>query len=100
MQLIGEFRATDTISGGSLNVDFGFGLGVIIKQIIVTLSGSTTLFDITILDSKSDIVYKRTDEVGCLNELLELPAKDNYTLQITNALANDSVVVKIIYHEN
>jgi len=100
MQLIEEFRGTGTISSGTLSVDFGFSLGVIIKQIIVILSQTTTIFDVKILDEHSEIVYERNDETGTLNELLDLPAKKNYTLQILDATADDTVVVKIIYHEN
>ena len=98
-QLIDEARLTGTITGGNLNVDFSFALGVIVKQIIVTTSTDTTTFDVKIVDKNNDIVYQRDSEVGCLNELLDLPIKGSYTLFITNATADDSVVVKIIAHE-
>jgi hypothetical protein len=100
MQLIEEVRQTGVIENGSFNVDFGLSLGVIIKQIIVNLQNANTIFDVSIIDSKDDIVYERLDEEGCLNELIDLPAKNNYTLKIENATADDTVVVKIIYHEN
>ena len=98
-QLIDEVRQTGNTVLGSLNLDFSYALGVLVKQIIVTPASAATIFDVSIIDKNSDIVYSRPDEEECLNELLELPIKGSYTLQIRNATANEAFVVKIIAHE-
>ena len=98
-QLIDEIRLTGSTVLGSLDLEFSHALGVIVKQLIVTPASATTTFDVKIVDRYNDIVYSRPDETECLNDLIELPIKGSYTLEIRNATANEAFVAKIIAYE-
>jgi len=98
-QILDKIRQIDTASDGSVNFDFSYPNGVMVKQIIVSPATATTTFDIAIIDSNDEVIYQRIGETGALNELLELPTKGSYTCQITNSTADEAFTFKVISYE-
>lgn len=98
-QLIDKIRQVETTSSGEASFNFSYPMGVIIKQIVVTPATPTTIFNATILDGDGEAIYVREGESDSLNELLDLPVKGNYTLEITSATADEEFVFKIMAYE-
>lgn len=98
-QIIDRARQVETTSSGEASFNFEYANGVMVRQIIVTPKTASTIFDVTILDGNSEAIYVREGETDSLNELLELPIKGSYTLEITNATADEEFVFKLLAYE-
>ncbi len=91
--LFNPIRKTLTASSGSASDTFN-SLGIC-HQIIVKPATSTTQYDISLTDPGSLVVFKRTSEVGTLNELITLPMVGAYTISIDNATVDEAHKVYI-----
>jgi len=92
--LINPIRRTLTPATGSASDTFGTqGL---CYQILVNPTTSTTQYDVSLTDPGSVVVFKRTSEVGTLNELISLPMSGAYTVAIDNATVDEDHTVLIM----
>ena len=84
-------KQSDTIaaSGGAAAVTVSIMQGTL-KQLLVTAATTTTTFDVNLVDIHGLTVYEFNDITGTLNELTDLPAYGNYTLNIANASADEN----------
>jgi len=87
-------RRTLTASSGSASDTFS-ATGIC-HQILVKPTTSTTQYDVSLTDSNSVVVFKRTSEVGTMNELVTLPLVGAYTVAIDNATVDEDHTVLII----
>jgi hypothetical protein len=71
----------------------------IARQIYVESESAGTVFDFKIIDSDDLIVLERNDITNILNELIELPLKGVYTLQIENSTVDEDFKIKIVICE-
>ena len=87
-------RKTLTASSGSASDTFStHGL---CHQILVKPTTSTTQYDFSLTNSADVVVFKRTSEVGTMNELVTLPLSGIYTAAIDNATVNEDHTVLIM----
>ena len=94
MILNNPIRKTLTPSEGSASDTFtAHG---ICYQIYVRPTTSSTQYDVSLTDLDSQVIFKRTSEVGVLNEFITLPLTGAYTLSIDNATADEAHKVLIV----
>ena len=87
-------RKTVTPSSGSVSETFStHGL---CHQILVKPSTASTQYDVSILNSDSVTVFKRSDEEATFNELMILPLSGNYTITIDNATVDEEFIILVI----
>jgi hypothetical protein len=87
-------RRTLTASSGSDSDTFtSNGL---LHQIYFKPATSTTQYDVTLTDGGSVDVFKRTSEVGTLNEFVTLPVQGAYTLSLANATVDEAFTVLLM----
>jgi hypothetical protein len=87
-------RRTLTASSGSASDTFtSHGL---CHQILVKPTTSTTQYDVSLTDPGSVVVFKRTSEVGTMNEFITLPLAGAYTVSIDNATVDEAHTVLIV----
>ena len=87
-------RKTLTPSEGSVSDTFTtHGL---CHQILVKPDTASTQYDVSLTDSGSVVIFKRTSEVGTMNDLITLPLSGTYTLSIDNATVNEAHTVLIV----
>ncbi len=92
--LINHIRRTLTASSGSASDTFtSQGL---CHQVLVKPATSSTQYDFSLTDSNSEVVFKRTSEVGTLNELVTLPLTGAYTAAIDNATVDEAHKISIV----
>ncbi|KKK63210.1 hypothetical protein LCGC14_2996590 [marine sediment metagenome] len=65
-------------------------------QILVKPTTASTQYDISLTDSGSVVVFKRTSEVGTMNEFITLPLVGAYTVAINNATVDEDHTVLIV----
>lgn len=87
-------RKTLTASSGSASDTFKTqGL---CHQILVKPATASTQYDISLTNSGSVVVFKRTSEVGTMNELITLPLAGAYTVAIDNATNDEDHTVLMV----
>jgi hypothetical protein len=96
--IVHKQTATVTASGGSASATVRILSGVL-KQLFVEAATSTTTFDVTLVDIHGLTVYEFLDITGILNEHTDLPAYGNYTLNITNASADENLIYLLAFLE-
>ena len=89
-------RISKTLTASSGSASDTFNAQGLCQQILVKPATSSTQYDISLTDSGSVVVFKRTSEVGILNELITLPLVGNYTVAIDNATADEDHEVLIV----
>lgn len=85
-----------TVSSGALSLTTSEHLDGICRQVLVKPATSSTTWDITITDSKSFIIYQRTDCAGNSAEIMNLPIKGQYTVAIANASVNELFSITLV----
>lgn len=85
-----------TVSGGSLSLTTTEHLDGMCRQVLVKPTTSSTTWDIEITDSKSFVIYNRTDCAGNSSEILSLPLKGQYTVAIANASVNELFSITLV----
>jgi hypothetical protein len=93
--LINPVRKTLTASSGAASDTFS-AIGTC-QQIVVTPTTSTTGYDFSITDADSVVVFQMTDEVGTMNEDVDLPLAGTYTIALANATVDEAhkVLIKV-----
>ena len=89
-----RIQKTLTASSGSASDTFT-SHGVCL-QILVKPTTSSTQYDVSLTDSGSVVVFKRTSEVGTMNEFVSLPLTGAYTVAIDNATVDEAHTVLLI----
>lgn len=87
-------RKSLTPDGGS--VSDTFSATGLCHQILVKPATASTQYDISLTDSASVVVFKRTSEVGTMNELITLPLAGAYTFAIDNATVDEAHTVLMV----
>ncbi len=94
MILNNPIKKTLTPDTGSVSTTFTtHGL---CHQILVKPDTSSTQYDVSLTDSGSVVIFKRTSEVGTMNDLITLPLSGTYTLSIDNATVDEAHTVLIV----
>jgi len=89
----------------SVNVQSGSWIGNtisirgLLKQIVIHPVSDSTMYDFSLTNNMDEIVYKRTDVSGELNEELDLPVTGVYTMQISNSTTDGSFNVLLSIRE-
>lgn len=91
--LINPIRRTLTTSSGVASDTFG-SMGIC-HQILVAPATSSTGYTVTLTDPGSVVVFKRTSEVGTLNDEVVLPLAGNYTIDLSSASADEDFTILI-----
>ena len=65
----------------------------LLKQVLVRATTASTMFDFSLTSDQNDVVYKRTDMTGLINEEIEVPFHGVYTMAITNATKDEPFTV-------
>ena len=87
-------RRTLTPSSGSASATF-ITQGICL-QILVKPTTASTIYDVSLTDPGSVVVFKRTSETGTLNELISLPLAGAYTVAIDNATVDEAHTILIV----
>jgi len=93
------YRETIEIDSGEWCGNTLYIPGGYIKHIFIKSSSSSTVFDFTITDSDDDVILTRTNVIGKLNELLELPVLGICTLAISNSTVDEDFNIKLMIKE-
>ena len=95
------YKYADTIeivsgewSGNTLYISGGE-----LKHVFVKATASSTVFDFKITDSDDNVVLNRINEIGKLNEMMELPMLGIHTLSIINSTADEDFNIKLMIKE-
>ena len=89
-------RIIKTLTASSGSASDTFTSHGLCHQILVKPATSTTQYDVSLTDVGSVVVFKRTSEVGTMNELITLPLAGAYTVSIDNATVNEDHTVLIV----
>lgn len=89
-------RISRTLTASSGSASDTFSATGLCHQILVKPETSSTQYDISLTDSASVVIFKRTSEVGTMNELVTLPLIGAYTVAIDNATVDEDHTVLII----
>jgi len=92
--LLNPIRKTLTVASGSASDTFS-STGLC-HQILIKPETSSTQYDVSLTDPGSVVVFKRTSEVGTLNDEVTLPLAGTYTLNIDNATVDEDFTVLIL----
>lgn len=94
-----KYSKNITVASNSYTETIG-RLNGFIKHLIVRANTSTTIFDVKIYDSDDDvIIFERQGVNGEVNELLNLPTKGAYILQIDNSTKDEIFRVYLMVQE-
>ncbi len=85
-----QFRSTVTAAAGSTSSTSLKIPGGICRQVIIVANTSSTTFLTTITDDKSLEVMRYSSQTGELNDVTAFPMQGNYSVNITNASADDT----------
>lgn len=89
-----EFRTSLTVAGGSASTVSLPVNGGMMQQLLILANTSTTVFRASIVDSRSITRRRYGFSTGELNDVGSFfPMVNRYTLNITNASANDTFQV-------
>lgn len=72
----------------------------ILQQIIIKPTSGGTTYDVELTDVDGLSYYSETNCSGEFNQLLNLPAYGNITLNITNASADETFILKLIFRRS
>lgn len=86
------------VVGQSLTETLGRLKGLL-KHLIIRANTSTTIFDVKIYDDDDVIIFERLGVDGEVNELLEMPLKGAYILQIDNSTKNEVFRIYLMIQE-
>ena len=75
-------------------------LNCLVQNVIVVPETSTTEYDFQIINPDGAVIYERTDEVGTLSELIQLPMLGAYTLKILNATVDEDFSFTLVARED
>ena len=81
-------------SGNTLHIPGGF-----VKHFFIKSTSSSTVFNCSITDSDDNVILKRTNVIGLLNEIIELPVHGICTLAITNSTVDEDFNIKLMIKE-
>ena len=87
---------TASAGTGSSNIRAGNN---ILMQIFIKATTSSTTFDVSLTDIHDNVMLRRLDETGELNELMEVPAYGNWTLTIANASVDEDFDYLLAFRE-
>lgn len=93
-----KYAKTIEITSGEWSGNTLFIPGGLLKHIFIKAS-SSTVFDFSITDSDDNAIFKRSDIIGLLNEMLELPVHGVCTLAITNSTIDENFNLKLMIKE-
>ncbi len=96
---INEQYGTFTPTAGTAAVTIRAHQSILTHVFIKAATGITT-FDMTLTDLQSNETFCREDNDGELNEFIQMPARGNYTLTITNASADELFNYTLNFLEN
>jgi len=71
----------------------------ILKQVLIKSATESTMYDISLTNGQNDVVYRRTDVTGTLNEEIDLPITGVYTIGIVNATRDEVFTILLIIRE-
>ena len=91
-------KITKTASSGSFSSTTQTIDGLCL-QVIVKPTTSNTIYDITITNSASLVMYKRVSETGELSEFVEMPFNGVYTIAIDNATVDEEFTIHLMVRE-
>lgn len=89
-------RILKTLTASSGSASDTFTSHGLCHQILVKPDTASTQYDFSLTDSNSLVVFKRTSEVGTLNEFITLPLTGAYTVAIDNATVDEAHTVLIL----
>ena len=85
-----QHRATVTAASGSTSSATLKILGGICRQVLIIANTSSTTFLTTITDESSMEVARYGSQQGELDDITSIPMSGRYTINITNASADDT----------
>lgn len=94
-----KYAKTITITSGTWSGNTLYIHSGLLKHLLVKATSSTTVFDFTITDSDNNIILKRTNVIGKLNEMLKLPVMDICNLAISNATIDENFNIKLMVRD-
>lgn len=71
----------------------------LLKQVLVNPTTTSTMYDFSLTNNQNDIIYRRTDVSGTLNEEIDLPITGVYTMRIQNATRDEVFTVLLVVRE-
>jgi hypothetical protein len=86
--MINEQPGTFTPASGTVSVTLGVRQAEL-RQIIITSATSSTTFDAYIVNSNDREVYRTDNNTGQLIESFNIPIRENITLTVENASADE-----------
>lgn len=89
-----------TTSAGTVAKTIFSGGGNICYEMFVKAATSTTTFDVSLTDRFGLEVYTRDNNVGELSENIQKIAYGNWTLNITNASADEVFDILVVFRES
>jgi hypothetical protein len=91
-----DLSATITSGSWSDNIIKTNGIA---RQIYIESDSAGTVYDFKMIDSDNLVMLERTGITNILNELIEMPLKGVYTLQILNSTVDEDFKIKIVICE-
>lgn len=88
-----QYRATITAASGSVSSSSLRVRGGICRQVFIKANTATTTFNTTITDDSSLEVMRYSAQTGEFNDITSFPMAGTYTVNITNASADDTFSV-------
>jgi len=92
-------------NSGTITASAGTGAATLIAgnnilmHIFVKAATSSTTFDVSLTDVYDNVVLRRIDQTGELNELLALPSFDYWTLTVENSSADEDFTYLTVARE-
>jgi len=68
----------------------------ILGELLIQPTTGTTVFDVSVINNKGLIIYKRTSNTGDLAEELRIPLRGIYTVLIDNATADEAFIIQLM----
>jgi hypothetical protein len=90
---------TGTASAGALSVNTRTLSGSLLRNILVKPATETTVYDLTITNDRSIIMFELLSETGTLSQEVALPVRGVYTVAIANATADEAFTIQLVSQE-
>ena len=88
-------KLTGTVSSGTFSTNTNSLIRGLLRHIAVKPNSETTTYDIKITNSDSIDIYERKSEIGTLSEVITLPFRGIYTVEISNSTADEEFKIQL-----
>ena len=83
-----------TVASGSLSENTNDIRGLC-HQVMVKPASETTIYNVSITNSKDVVVYERLSETGTLAELVSIPVRGIYTVAISSSTVDEVFIIQL-----